>query len=189
MKLILTRHGITIENERGVLQGHLPGNLSHLGKEQVKRLAMRLKDEHIDAIYSSDLKRAAHTTREIAHYHPDAHIYFSENLRELDWGSLSGKAKPLSPEDIPDDVESANSIRTRSERFIQTLIQNHHNQTVLVVAHDSFNRYLMSVIMKKNIQELSKELGKHHHTSISIFEIDEDKNHTVHLLNCDKHLR
>ena len=32
--LLLTRHGETIENQRYVLQGQLPGTLSPLGKEQ-----------------------------------------------------------------------------------------------------------------------------------------------------------
>ena len=32
--LLLTRHGETIENQRHVLQGQLPGTLSPLGKEQ-----------------------------------------------------------------------------------------------------------------------------------------------------------
>jgi len=43
MKLILTRHGETIENQKGIMQGHLPGHLSKQGVEQAKKLALRLK--------------------------------------------------------------------------------------------------------------------------------------------------
>lgn len=39
MKLILTRHGRTIENDKSLLQGHLPGKLSRLGVSQAKKLA------------------------------------------------------------------------------------------------------------------------------------------------------
>ncbi len=42
MKIILTRHGRTVENDAGILQGHLSGTLNDTGKEQARRLAERL---------------------------------------------------------------------------------------------------------------------------------------------------
>ena len=65
MKLILTRHGETVDNIKGILQGQNPGKLSENGIQQAKQLALRLKNENIDAIYSSDLARAADTAKEI----------------------------------------------------------------------------------------------------------------------------
>ena len=53
--LLLTRHGETIENQRHVLQGQLPGTLSPLGKEQAVVLAEQLKQEPLDVIVCSDL--------------------------------------------------------------------------------------------------------------------------------------
>jgi len=82
MRIILTRHGQTEENLQGILQGHLQGKLSQLGKEQARKLALRLKDEKIDYIYSSDLARAADTAKEIAKYHPDTPIKFVKDMRE-----------------------------------------------------------------------------------------------------------
>ena len=61
MKLIIVRHGETIENQAKILQGHLPGTLSNKGIEQAKTIALNLKQEKIAAIYSSDLARAADT--------------------------------------------------------------------------------------------------------------------------------
>ena len=46
MKLIITRHGETIENTEGIIQGHLHGTLSKLGKEQARKVAERLKKEN-----------------------------------------------------------------------------------------------------------------------------------------------
>ena len=43
MRLIITRHGETLENIQGIVQGHLPGHLSEKGKEQAKRVAERLR--------------------------------------------------------------------------------------------------------------------------------------------------
>jgi len=45
MKLIITRHGETEENTKGIIMGHLPGKLTPLGIEQAKKVAQRLKNE------------------------------------------------------------------------------------------------------------------------------------------------
>jgi len=83
MKIILTRHGRTVENDAGILQGHLPGKLNEKGIIQAQKVAIRLQDEHIDYMYSSDLDRAADTTREILKYHPDVPVEFIQELREI----------------------------------------------------------------------------------------------------------
>src|SRR5690606_30559966 len=93
MKLIITRHGETEENVAGILQGHLPGKLSARGIEQAKKLALRLQNDKIDFIYSSDLDRAADTAKEIAQYHPNAKIEFVENLRERNLGEFQGRKR------------------------------------------------------------------------------------------------
>ena len=38
VKLYLTRHGETLENAAGVLQGQTPGHLSALGRQQAEKL-------------------------------------------------------------------------------------------------------------------------------------------------------
>lgn len=90
MKIILTRHGRTIENDKRILQGHMQTGLSAEGIQQAKKLARRLKNEEIDIVYSSDLKRAADTAKEIAKFHKNIPVYFTEELRERNLGSLQG---------------------------------------------------------------------------------------------------
>jgi broad specificity phosphatase PhoE len=70
MRLILTRHGETEENKLGIVQGHMQGTLSKEGIHQAEKLAERLRKEKIDAIFSSDLKRAVDTSKIILSYHP-----------------------------------------------------------------------------------------------------------------------
>ena len=65
MRLTIIRHGRTLENENGIIQGHLDGKLSPVGIEQMRCTAGFLKDENIDYIYSSDLGRAKESTDEI----------------------------------------------------------------------------------------------------------------------------
>jgi len=54
MKLIITRHGQTEWNKEGEnrLQGRKDIELSEEGKEQAKKLALRLKDHNIEVTSS-----------------------------------------------------------------------------------------------------------------------------------------
>ncbi len=89
MRLILVRHGKTDWNETGRCQGisDVPLNLG--GIEQAEKLALSLKDESIDRIYSSDLARAKTTAEKIAAYH-SIDVNVRNDLREMDQGILEG---------------------------------------------------------------------------------------------------
>ncbi len=47
MKLIIIRHGQTAENKKKITQGHLDTSLSDEGREQIKKIVDRLKDEKV----------------------------------------------------------------------------------------------------------------------------------------------
>ena len=197
MKLIITRHGETIENTEGIIQGHLHGTLSKLGKEQARKVAERLKKEKIDYIYSSDLARVADTAKEIAKFHPDIPIKFVKELRERYLGKFQGKRKcdfGLDKEEFiqkiiskNDNVETKEEIYQRAKNFLDRIIHKHKNDTILFVGHGGINKVIISVITNKSAEEVF-DIENLHNTSISIYEIDEDKNHKVHLFNCKKHL-
>lgn len=188
MKLILVRHGETIENQKDIIHGHTPGHLSGTGKAQVKKLSERLKDEKIDAIYSSDLRRAKDTALEIAKFHKNVPIYYRRDLRERNYGSLEGRYVPdVINLPTPDDVETRESVHQRAKNFLDEIYEKHSNDIVLFVGHNSINRALIAVIMNKRAEHY-KEIEDLHNTSVSIFDIREDKNHKVILLNCAKHL-
>jgi len=188
MKLILTRHGETIENKKRIVQGHLDGHLSEKGKEQARKLALRLKDEKIDAIYSSDLKRAADTAKEVAKYHKNIPINFVQELREADLGSFTGKcSKDVDWDNRPDDIESAASMQKRAKKLLDKVYDKYSDKTVLFVGHNGINKALISVILNKPDKDM-EEIKNQFNTSVNIFEIREDKKHIVHLMNCVKHL-
>lgn len=187
MKLILTRHGETIENKLGITQGHLPGRLSKLGKEQAQKLALRLKDEKIDAIYSSDLARAADTTEMIARYHKGVPVYFVRELRERDHGLLTGKKKDKMPQGVDYKQEPLQDMQKRAKHVLDQAYAKHHNSTVLFVAHGAINNVMMTIILNKPA-EYAWEIPSQYNTAVNIFEIREDGKHKIHLLNCKKHL-
>jgi broad specificity phosphatase PhoE len=188
MKLILTRHVETIENQRGILQGQNPGTLSKNGKLQAKKLAKRLKDEKIDVIYSSDLKRAVDTTKEIAKYHKNVKIIYSEKLREISHGSFAGRfSKDVDWNNPPNDIEKPLEVRIRAKMILDDAYKKYKNKTVLFVSHGFFNRVLFSIIENRPIEDIMN-IQKFENTSLSIFEIKEDNKHVIYLLNCIKHL-
>jgi broad specificity phosphatase PhoE len=187
MRLILTRHGETVENLQGITQGHMPGTLSQKGIEQAKKLALRLKDERIDAIYSSDLARAADTAKEIARFH-DTSIQYVKNLREMDAGIWNGKKTNGVDWNIPQPgAETRDEVCLRARRFLDYVLSKHPNDTVLFVGHDGINRALITVILNKEPDHMNK-LEHSPNTGVNIFELKKDRKHKMILMNCSKHL-
>lgn len=184
MRLILTRHGETIENTEGILQGHLPGRLSEKGEEQARKLATRLKNEKIDCIYSSDLARASDTAREIAKYH-SCPVHFIKELREQNLGSLSGKKEKDVDYRNNKDGESLRELIMRAEKLLEVVKKKHQDSIILFIGHSGINRALIVNIMKKNPEEFHNL--KQHNTAMNIFEIKEEGNEII-LFNCNKHL-
>jgi probable phosphoglycerate mutase len=91
VELTLIRHGETLWNLEGRMQGHGDSPLSELGQRQAAALASALARERFDALYSSDLRRALETARPIATalglpVRPDA------RLRERHLGILQGRS-------------------------------------------------------------------------------------------------
>jgi len=187
MRLIITRHGETEENKKHILQGHMPGTLSKLGIEQAKKVALRLKDEKIDAIYSSDLARAADTAKEIIKFHPDSVVEYLKDLREGDFGKYTGQTNvSIDWANRPKEFETKAQIRVRAQRVIDMAYEKYPESTVLLVMHDGIYQSFRRIIFNRPDDE---RFEKFNNAAVSIFEIKEDEDHVVHLMNCDKHLK
>lgn len=87
MKIYLVRHGETVYNTKGILQGWNNSDLTDKGIEAAKELGEKLADVNFDKVFSSDLKRAADTARLIAKREPET----TKLLREIDMGDWSGQ--------------------------------------------------------------------------------------------------
>jgi len=89
VELILVRHGETIWNREGRVQGFSDIDLSDVGADQARQLALSLKDAPISAIYTSPLIRAQNTTRIVNQYH-NAPVHIEPGLMEMDQGDFEG---------------------------------------------------------------------------------------------------
>lgn len=182
MRLIITRHGETEENVNGILQGHQPGKLNEKGILQAKKLAEKLKNEDIVAIYSSDLARAFDTAKEIQQVHPNARMILSEDLREKNQGNLTGKLIKEIDWSKPRDTEKRESMTERAKRILDLAYKEHKKDTVIFVSHGGLIQILMSILLKKSVEDI-KKLGDISNTSILIFDI---KDNEFTFINCDK---
>lgn len=196
MKLYLVRHGQTEENFNGIFQGHQPGTLTALGVEQAKLLALRLKNEKFDAIYSSDLKRAAETCQQIARFHP-APVHYTSLLRERCAGIFDARPRKerLDAEKqsgvpkidfTPEGGESYRDVRDRSAQILERLQTLYTRETILAISHAAWSRQLLGIVMNKTIEE-SLTIPQNN-TCVNIVEYSDSSISGVHLLNCTKHL-
>ena len=87
--LLLARHGETDWNRARRWQGHAVRPLTDRGRAQAAALSDRLADIALDAVYSSDLRRARETAEAVALPHGLDVIVLPE-LREVDVGSWEG---------------------------------------------------------------------------------------------------
>ena len=188
MRLILTRHGETEENITGILQGHMPRKLTKNGIIQAKKLALRLKDDKIDIVFSSDINRAVKTTKEIVKNHPGIPVHYTKELRERNLGSYQGKhSEHVNWEKQPYDIETLQQMQDRAKIFLNKIYNKNKNKTVLFVTHGGIGRSLITVIIR-NPANIIFEMEKIKNAAVYIFDIKEDLSGDVILENCIRHL-
>jgi len=198
MRLFLTRHGKTLDNEASRIQGHLHGELSEKGLEQARKLAKRLKEENFDLIISSDLKRAVDTAKEISKFHPATKHILTKNFRERNMGEFQGIIKKdIKGFDQKTSLSMSDGIIKKGEEFqdffnraktnIKELHEEHKGKKVLLVAHQGMNRMILTALMKKPA-EFVRGLDSQKNTAVNIIDLSDFDNPKFLLLNCDKHL-
>lgn len=89
-RFIMIRHGHSLANSRKEFGGQCDYALSDLGRLQAEKCAEALKNEKIDAIYASDLKRAYDTAVPVAE-RQGVPIILHKGLREIFAGEWEGK--------------------------------------------------------------------------------------------------
>jgi len=185
MRLLLIRHGETVDNVAGVYAGVRDSPLTTHGVLQASRLGSHLaKDVKVTHIFSSDLQRAFKTAEAIrvVQEHPDAPIETVKLkvLREQDFGFYEGRSfmerqrgsaktgkdahKELhAQKEGFVDVESKESMKTRMDAFIEQHLVEHLHQredeeTVVVVAHGIILTHLWRGILQ-HFEERSVAVG------------------------------
>ena len=88
-RIILLRHGVTQENQAGVIQGQMDGHLTEQGREQARAAGRHLSQQRIDRAVTSDLARARDTLLEVLKF-VDCPWTTDVRLRERSFGRFHG---------------------------------------------------------------------------------------------------
>lgn len=145
--ILIARHGESDWNREHRWQGQADRPLTTRGREQAQALAARLAHLELDAIYSSDLRRAFDTASAVAQRQsPDVQVL--EDLREVDVGVWSGLTREEAEERFPDgfrrwragfpgwdDGETYEEMADRVLTAVERIARQHEGGRVLVVTH------------------------------------------------------
>jgi broad specificity phosphatase PhoE len=183
-KIILIRHGQSIGNATRTILGHTDLDLSDLGYRQAEATAKALKNEKIDVIYSSDLKRAYNT----AVFHAkmrNIDVMTSENLREAYLGAWEGQTMDnviakWGREAVEIDwlgnfglftFPDGEKIMDAGRRFYNEILrisEANQGKTVLIAAHAAVIRAFWSMISDIKPENIADELPFPSNASYSI---------------------
>lgn len=164
MRLIITRHGKTIQNESGIIQGRTPGQLSELGHEQAKSFGKRISKEKIDIIYCSPSSRCRETLSDILNqFENKPEVKFIDALQERDFGELTGLTLEPIHYDLLENhtdksqkmgIESVEQLFQRSKEFIDQIRYEDTQKTVFVLTHSNNIRAILMYLFNKSFNEI-----------------------------------
>lgn len=176
-RLILIRHGQTAANVEGRMCGRADVGLTPDGVAQVQRLAERLAQFPVSALYASPQLRARQTAT-ILGSKLDLPVTLADDLVEYDFGAIS----ELAIEEIearyprlyaklaawlaaaPDDemdrptipgAEDIDAFTARMLRFRDDILTRHRGQVVAAVSHGAWIKSLLTLLAGGSLRRKS----------------------------------
>lgn len=148
-RYIVMRHGEARSNVESIVDsGTLTKNgLTETGKAQVKKTAQELRAQKIDLIITSPLLRTQETAQILLQEYglPDAALMTDERLREVNFGSFSGKPRAQWIAHFAsyferfgektDNAETLQDVRRRVGEFLFEVERRYSGKTILIVTH------------------------------------------------------
>jgi 2,3-bisphosphoglycerate-dependent phosphoglycerate mutase len=159
LEIVFETHSWSVDNERGIATGWLPGQLSEYGRRQAEELGTRRR-HGLDAVYTSDLARAVETA-EIAFTGTDLPIHRDDRLRECDYGELNGR--PVAELDavrlqhVDEPFPGGESYRQAVERvreLLDELAATRDRERVLLIGHGATLFALEHLVNHTPLEEL-----------------------------------
>jgi len=164
--VLLARHGESDWNVEGRWQGHTDRPLTERGHRQAAALAEELADAELDAVYTSDLRRASETAAPVAERH-GLPLHRVRALREVDVGSWAGLTREEVAARFPaayrrwldgdagwDDGESYERMAARVVAGVAELASRHAGGRILVVSHGGVIRALHAAALEVDMATL-----------------------------------
>jgi 2,3-bisphosphoglycerate-dependent phosphoglycerate mutase len=148
-RVVAVRHGETAWNVQTRIQGQIDIDLNAHGRQQARRLAHALLHERFDAVYASDLRRAAETARPFAEQ-AGLPLHTDATLRERGFGTFEGLTWAEVEQQHPDASrrwrerdaafgppggETLAVFYERAVTALATIAARHRGQHIAVVTH------------------------------------------------------
>ena len=162
INIYIARHGETIWNVEGRIQGRSDPDLSPKGYAQSLALLKQLRDKPISAIYTSSLRRSFLTAEPIAN-HIGLSIQRQPELDEIAFGVLEGQLLFEFDEALKSEWErfrdhrftyhipggeNYTDVANRIRPFMERTLRSHEGEEVLIVGHRVVNRLLIGMLLE-----------------------------------------
>ena len=145
MDLVLVRHGVTHLNAERIFMGHDPVPLAPEGREQMRRLADRLRGNEFARVIASDIARTVESADILAET-LDVRYETHAALREVDVGEAKGVSYLEAARQWPDVFDPAGEgrfpggesfadVADRAAAWLREAVIRDEPGTVLVVTH------------------------------------------------------
>lgn len=160
-RIFMVRHGATVLSAEDRFAGATDVDLSDEGREQTRRLAERLSDEKIVAVYASPLGRTVETATILAAPHK-LEVQTRDGLREISHGRWEQMTRREVEEKFPEEAaewekdpytfapaggESGLAVTARALPVLIDLVRENGGKNVLVVSHKATIRLLLSSLL------------------------------------------
>mgnify|MGYP000846971038 CR=1 FL=1 len=185
-RLIFVRHAEAEGNMTRRFHGWTDSELTEKGHLQAKRVAERLKDMDIDAVYSSNLKRAMQTAGYIAEV-KGLQIKSSNKLREInggDWENVPFSELPVrwpveyeTFESRPyehkmPNGESMEEFQKRLVSEVMSIISENEGKNICIVTHGTAIRALICYFRACTLEEMIN-VAWCDNTALTIFDYED----------------
>ena len=169
-RIFFTRHGEATHNAKNIISTKISDGvkLTEKGKKDAEKLAAKIQNEKIDAIFCSPLLRARETAEILQKAAPDAEIIIDENLREIDAGKMDGakiadwkaqfsdwRARYF---ENPHHGETSEMVGKRVETFLKKIREKYSDKNIIVVAHGEIGRHFWRFFWNRSKKEIIEKI-------------------------------
>ena len=187
--IYLIRHAEAEGNLYRRMHGHTDGMITPCGMDQIRALAKRFEEIHVDACYASDLIRTR-TTAQAVYVPKGLPLHTDPRFREINVGVWEDKLFGLLREEEPEamrcfvqeptnwQVEGSEPFMTYTGRFLEAMeekAKKHDGEAIAIVTH--------SVVLQGVVMRLYPEqpLGLCPNTGVTKLEYENGEYRLVYL--------
>ncbi len=200
-RLILIRHGQSESNLNDKFAGQIDVKLTELGRKQGQLTGEFLKNEKIDAVYSSMLTRAYETACYTAKHH-NLTVIKNAGVNEINGGLWENLTYPEIKAKFPEQSsiwhtnigfcyceqgESVDQVRDRVYDAIEEIAKKHSGQTVAIGTHGMAIRAFILKVQGLLLEDMQEKTKWASNASVTYVDYENGK-FTLVKYGQDKHL-